>query len=233
MKNLFISGISRGIGRALSKHLSQEHKVYGSTRNKELFIRDPNNSYFNPENIFEIDFLNQKDIENLEEKLASIHNDIQVLINNAGMVIFTPFEKSVIEDLQVQMNVNLYGAYYLTKQFLPAMLEKREGMIINLISVAALKPFENSSLYGASKAALATMFSSIREETRRQKIKITNVILGATYSEVWDEETRAKLGTRMVQPESVSKIISNLIDYAADDDFMVEEIIIRPQFGDL
>ncbi|HAW08256.1 MAG TPA: hypothetical protein DCW42_03670 [Bacteroidetes bacterium] len=233
MKNLFISGISRGIGRALSKHLSQEHKVYGSTRNKELFIRDPNNSYFNPENIFEIDFLNQKDIENLEEKLASIHNDIQVLINNAGMVIFTPFEKSVIEDLQVQMNVNLYGAYYLTKQFLPAMLEKREGMIINLISVAASKPFENSSLYGASKAALATMFSSIREETRRQKIKITNVILGATYSEVWDEETRAKLGTRMVQPESVSKIISNLIDYAADDDFMVEEIIIRPQFGDL
>ncbi|HPD33840.1 MAG TPA: SDR family oxidoreductase, partial [Candidatus Kapabacteria bacterium] len=147
--------------------------------------------------------------------------------------IFTPFEKSTIDDLKMQIEVNLFGAYHLTKQFLPSMLEKRQGMIINMISIAAEKPFENSSLYGASKAALAAMFASIREETRRQKIKITNLILGATYSDAWDEETRAELGSRMIQPKSVAMIMDNLINYYENNDLMVEEIVIRPQFGDL
>lgn len=233
MKNIFISGISRGIGFATAKQLSQKHNVFGSTRNKNEFFRNPRNSFISQDNIFEIDFLKKDNIEQLEKLLEPVQNEIQVLINNAGLVIFTPFEKSVFEDLKTQFEVNLYGSYFLTKQFLPSMLEKRQGLIINLISIAARKPFENSSLYGASKAALASMFDSIREETRRQKIKITNIVLGATYSEVWDEETRAELGLRMVQPESVAKIIDNLLDYSDSDDFMVEDLTIRPQFGDL
>lgn len=233
MKNIFISGISRGIGFATAKQLSQKHNVFGSTRNKNEFFRNPRNSFISQDNIFEIDFLKKDNTEQLEKLLEPVQNEIQVLINNAGLVIFTPFEKSVFEDLKTQFEVNLYGSYFLTKQFLPSMLEKRQGLIINLISIAARMPFENSSLYGASKAALASMFDSIREETRRKKIKITNIVLGATYSEVWDEETRAELGLRMVQPESVAKIIDNLIDYSDSDDFMVEDLTIRPQFGDL
>ena len=232
MKNIFISGISHGIGYATAKHLSQKHNVFGSTRNKEAFLQNSSISLIAQDNIFEIDFLKDNKTE-LEMILNPIQNKIQVLINNAGVVIFTPFEKSVIEDLKTQIEVNLYGAYNLTQQFLPTMLEHRQGLIINLISIAAVKPFENSSIYGASKAAMATLFSSLREETRRQKIKITNLLLGATYTEVWDEETRAKLGSRMVQPESVAKLIDNLINYSDNDDCMIEDIIVRPQFGDL
>ncbi|HRT67271.1 MAG TPA: SDR family NAD(P)-dependent oxidoreductase [Bacteroidota bacterium] len=233
MKNIFITGISRGIGHACAEYLSNNNIIFGSTRNKNEFINNPKNSFINPNNVFEIDFLNQNDIKNLDKILYDIKQDIQVLINNAGVVIFTPFEKSTIDDLKVQIEVNLFGAYHLTKQFLSSMLEKRQGMIINMISIAAEKPFENSSLYGASKAALAAMFASIREETRRQKIKITNLILGATYSDAWDEETRAELGSRMIQPKSVAMIMDNLINYYENNDLMVEEIVIRPQFGDL
>ncbi|HOV93019.1 MAG TPA: SDR family NAD(P)-dependent oxidoreductase [Candidatus Kapabacteria bacterium] len=233
MKNIFITGISRGIGFACAEHLSKNNIIFGSTRDKNKFINNPKNSFINPENVFEIDFLKQNDIENLDKILYNIKQDIQVLINNAGVVIFTPFEKSIIDDLKTQIEVNVYGAYHLTKLLLPSMIEKRQGMIINLISIAAEKPFENSSLYGASKAALSTMFASVREETRRQKVKITNLILGATYSDVWDEETRAKLGSRMIQPKSVAMIVDNIIDHYENDDFMIEEIVIRPQFGDL
>ena len=233
MKNVFISGVSSGIGYATAKLLSQKHNVFGSTRDKQALLHNQSNSFIVPENIYEIDFLKNNNKIELDMILSPIQKEIQVLINNAGVVIFTPFEKSVIEDLKTQIEVNLYGAFNLTQQFLPAMLVQRQGLIINLISIAAIKPFENSSIYGASKAALATMFNSLREETRRQKIKITNLVLGATYTEVWDEESRANLGSRMIQPESIAKIIDNLIDLSENDDFMVEDIIVRPQFGDL
>ncbi len=233
MKKIFITGISSGIGKAIIHKLSKNYECYGTTKNLAKLSKSLPANIININNVIELDFTKIEGDKNITSVLNKIPDDIDVLINNAGIALFSPFIESKFQDLTEQVKVNFYSNFLITKYFLPLMVQRKQGTIINILSVASLKPFEFASIYSATKSASVGLFSSIREEVRSQNIKITNVFLGATNTKIWDSQSRKEFGERMIKPTQVADAIYSLILLSQHSEMMVEDIVIRPQGGDL
>jgi short-subunit dehydrogenase len=154
---------------------------------------------------------------------------VDVLVNNAGQFIYGSLyeeEEGVLERL---IAVNLYSAYHLTRTLLPEMMARKAGHIFNICSIASLKAYHHGGAYGISKYALAGFSANLREEMKAQGIKVTAVYPGAVYTDSW-----AGSG---VDPHRImeSSDIARMVVAAAglSPQATVEEIVLRPQLGDL
>jgi NADP-dependent 3-hydroxy acid dehydrogenase YdfG len=151
------------------------------------------------------------------------------LINNAGSFTGANVHDEEEGALEEMIEINLYGAYHLTRAIVPEMKKKKSGHIFNMSSIAALKAYPGGGSYSISKFALHGFSINLREELKTFNIKVTTVFPGATYTDSWaasgiDEK-------RFMKPEDVAKMI-----YAASQlspQACVEEIIMRPQSGDI
>jgi short-subunit dehydrogenase len=152
-----------------------------------------------------------------------------VLINNAGQFIPGSVHDEPEGALETLMAINLYSAYHLTRQLLPAMMMRRSGHIFNICSVASTKAYPNGGAYSISKHALAGFSANLREEMKPHGIKVTAVYPGAAYTDSW-----ASSGIdpqRFMSAADVAEMVysaSRLSPQAT-----VEEILMRPQLGDL
>ena len=152
-----------------------------------------------------------------------------IVINNAGQ--FLPGSLHDEEDgrLEQMIEVNLYSAYHLTRTVLPAMIEAKSGHIFNICSIASLHAYANGGSYSISKFALLGFSKNLREELKPYHIKVTAVCPGATMSSSWDGfdvDTN-----RIMEANDVAKMIyaASQLSPMAD----VEDIVMRPQLGDL
>jgi short-subunit dehydrogenase len=156
---------------------------------------------------------------------------VDILVNNAGLGIFAPFNELSIDDVDAMLNVNLRGAFLCTQAVLSSMIERSEGVIVNINSVSALKTFKNCSMYAASKAGLLAMSRSLREEVREHGIKVIDLMIGATETDIWSVEARNEFSPRMMQPDDIAE--SLLATLRLSPRMMPEELVLRPQQGDL
>lgn len=154
---------------------------------------------------------------------------VDVLVNNAGQFIYGSVyseEEGVLERL---IAINLYSAYRLTRALLPEMMARKAGHIFNICSIASLKAYEHGGAYGISKYALAGFSANLREEMKAYGIKVTAVYPGAVYTDSW-----AGSG---VDPHRIMEAadIARMVVAAAglSPRATVEEIVVRPQLGDL
>ena len=152
-----------------------------------------------------------------------------IVVNNAGQ--FLPGsvyneEEGVLEQM---IEANLYSAYHLTRTVLPAMMEAKRGHIFNICSIASLHAYANGGSYSISKFAMLGFSKNLREELKPHGIKVTAVCPGATMSDSWaGSDIDPK---RIMEAEDIAKMIfasAHLSPMA-----VVEDIIMRPQLGDL
>jgi short-subunit dehydrogenase len=152
-----------------------------------------------------------------------------ILVNNAGL--FEP--GSVYNEpeglLESQLAVNLYSAYHLTRALLPSMMEKKNGHIFNLCSIASLNAYENGGSYSISKFAMYGFSKNLREEMKPHGIKVTHVIPGAAYTDSWRGSNIDP--KRIMEANDIAKMIFAASQLSAQA--CVEELVIRPQLGDL
>ena len=151
-----------------------------------------------------------------------------ILVNNAGN--FLPGNVYNEEDglLENQIQTNLYSAYHLTRILLPKMMEAKSGHIFNMCSIASIDAYPNGGSYSLSKWALLGFTKNLRVELMQYNIKVTAVIPGAVYTDSWKDFVNPE---RIMQPEDISTMV-----YAASmlsPQACVEEILFRPQLGDL
>jgi len=152
-----------------------------------------------------------------------------VLINNAGQFIPGSVHNEPAGALETLMAVNLYSAYHLTRQLLPAMMARRSGHIFNICSVASIKAYPNGGAYSITKYALAGFSANLREEMKPHGIKVTSVFPGAAYTDSW--AASGIEAQRFMTAADVAEMVfsaSRLSPSAT-----VEEILMRPQLGDL
>jgi 3-oxoacyl-[acyl-carrier protein] reductase len=154
-----------------------------------------------------------------------------VLINNAGIGIFTELENLSFNDIEQTIAVNLLGATYCIKAALPTMLAQGKGVIVNINSIAATTTFTGASIYAASKAGLLALSRSLRQEVRGRGVKVIDVLPGATETDIWANEARQQHAQRMMQPADVAEAIVALL--RLHPRVMPEECVLRPQCGDL
>jgi len=232
-KNVIITGASRGIGKAVAEIFAANgHDLYLSSRNEvalykameELQTKYPSISI--KAKAFDLtDKQQAKDLGNWCLKYMVP----DIIINNAGL-----FEPGSVHNepeglLEKQLAINLNSAYHLTRTLLPKMMERRSGHIFNLCSIASLNAYENGGAYSISKFAMYGFSKNLLEEMKPYNIKVTSIHPGAVLTDSWgDYDNSAK---RIMEAEDIAKMIfaSTQLSAAA----CVEDILIRPQLGDL
>lgn len=155
--------------------------------------------------------------------------EIDILVNNAGQ--FIPGSIYNEEDglLEKMININLYAAYHVTRVLLPAMMERKQGHIFNICSIAALKAYDNGGSYSISKFALMGFSKNLREELKPYNIKVTAVYPGAVYTSSWFGSGVPE--SRIMEAEDIASVIFSSAKLSPQA--CVEDIVIRPLLGDL
>ncbi len=152
-----------------------------------------------------------------------------IVVNNAGQFLPGSVHNEAAGTLEKMIEVNLYSAYHLTRTVLPEMMKAKKGHIFNICSIAALHAYDNGGSYSISKFAMLGFSKNLREEMKPHGIKVTAVCPGATMSASWDGANIDP--KRIMEAADVASMI-----YAASQlspMAVVEDIIMRPQLGDL
>lgn len=230
---VWITGASSGIGKAAVKQFARVGaKVFASSR--RLTELERLNFELSAENLrVEIIPCNVASAANVDQAAKKIlaENQIVCLINNAGITSFRAAADNSNQEITNIINTNLLGAIYTIKSVLPSMIKNGGGKIINILSVVTHKIFLNSSAYSASKMGLLGFTNVLREEVRKDNIKIMNIIPGATETPIWSSEMRKKYSNRMMKPDDIASLLVWI--YLNNDNMVTEEIVIRPVEGDL
>ncbi len=156
-------------------------------------------------------------------------SSVDVLVNNAGSFVQGNVCDEADGALQQMLDVNLFSAYYITRTLLPAMKAERSGHIFNLCSIASLAAYPGGGAYSISKYALLGFTKNLRYELQEHGIKVTAVIPGAVYTDSWKGSGISE--QRIMQAADIARLV-----YAAaqlSPQAVVEEIVVRPQLGDL
>jgi 3-oxoacyl-[acyl-carrier protein] reductase len=230
---IWITGASSGIGKAAVKEFVRTgSKVFVSSRRKTELERL--NNELKEENlsveIFPCNIASSSNVDQTVKKIL-ISNNIDCLINNAGITSFKLAKENSVNEIDDIIHTNLLGPIYAIKSVLPSMIKQGGGTIINILSVVTKKVFSRSSAYSASKNGLLGYTNSLREEVRQHNIRIINIIPGATQTAMWSNEMRENYGDRMMTAEEIAQVIVWL--YLQKGNLVTEEIVLRPILGDL
>ena len=235
--NVIITGASKGIGKAVAEIFAANgHNLFLCSRGEvalykaveELMTKYPAVTVkAKPADLS----IKEQALQFADWCLAQAVPDI--LVNNAGL--FEPGSVYNEPDgaLESQIATNLYSAYHLTRRVLPKMMKRPSTgsgrHIFNMCSIASLNAYANGGAYSISKFAMYGFSKNLREEMKPYGIKVTHIIPGAVMSDSWgDYDNAAK---RIMEASDVAKMI-----YAASQlsiQACVEEIVLRPQSGDL
>jgi short-subunit dehydrogenase len=232
--NCIITGASRGLGKAMAERfaaggydialIARDGQRLSATQS-ELAARYPGGRFQS----FSVDMGDREQVDSLGLGLVKAGVVADVLVNNAGQFIPGSVHNEPEGLLEQLMTVNLYSAYRLTRHLLPAMMARRRGHIFNICSVASLQAYPRGGAYSISKYALAGFSANLREELKGYGIKVTTVYPGAAYTDSW-----AGSGVdpqRIMEAGDIAEMVytaSRLSPQAT-----VEEILLRPQLGDL
>lgn len=177
----------------------------------------------------EVDMRYKDQVQAFAKSISDYWGELDVLINNAG--VFLPGEISQEEDgqLETMIETNLYSAYHLTRALLPIMLPKAKGHIFNICSIASQIAYPNGGSYSISKFALLGFSKVLREELKEKGIRVTSILPGATWSNSWKGVDLPE--ERLMQATDIAKTVYSA--YTLSQSAVIEEIVLRPQLGDL
>jgi len=230
---IWITGASSGIGKAAAAEFARIGcRVFVSARRvTELERLNKSLSKDKLElDIFPCNVASSANVEQTVKKILSTHK-IDCLINNAGITSFKLAQENSINEIDDIINTNLLGSIYTIKSVLPKMIEQGGGTIINILSIVTKKVFTHSSAYAASKNGLMAYTNVLREEVRKHKIKVINIIPGATETPMWSQETRKENSERMMSTGDIARLLVWV--YLQKENMISEEIVVRPIEGDL
>ena len=228
-----ITGGTKGIGRALVEIFSEKGfdiAVCSRKLDDLNLLRDEiQKKYGNKVFIMRTDVAEKDEVEYFIKFVHAQEGEVKVLVNNAG--VFIPGQVHTEEDgvLEQTIETNLYRAYYMTKGFVEGMIKNKSGHIFNMCSTASFTAYTNGGSYCISKFALLGMSKVLREELKIHNVRVTSVMPGATFTASWEGVDLPQ--ERFMKPEDVASAIWNA--YHMSDRTVVEEIVMRPQMGDV
>lgn len=228
-----ITGATKGIGRALVDVFSNEgfNIAICSRNEKELQqVKLQTEKKFNNKVFYEVcNVADKNSCLNFVQKVRQHAGIPEVLINNAGIFVPGQIHQEEEEAFEKTLNTNLVSVYHITRGFLPEMIKSRKGHIFNMCSTASIVPYVNGGSYCISKFGLLGFSKVLREEMKPYDIRVTSVIPGATFTASWEGTDLPE--ERFMKPEDVADAMINC--YKLSGRTVVEELLLRPQLGDL
>lgn len=225
---VFISGASKGIGLAAAKkYYTQGYRVGICARGEEALQRAKQEM---PKLVtYVCDMSEKAAVKELAKKVNADLGTLEVLINNAGTYFPGSIHEEEDEAYEMMLRTNLDSAYYLTKGLLPGMKAVKKGAIVNIASIASLDAYPGGGSYSISKFALLGFSKNLRFEMKEFGIRVISVMPGAVLTDSWAAYDGPV--DRLMPPEDIAEIIFTSTNLSTRT--VVEDIVLRPQLGDL
>ena len=224
-----ITGAGKGIGRAAAElFLKEGANVVLNSRTKadlDLLVSE-NSSYKNKILTVPGDISEEAVIKNVIKQTVDNYKQVDILVNNAGFGIFDDFVNSATKDFDDMFNTNVRAVYILIRDFLPCMIQRKEGTIINIASIAGKNGVPGGAIYSATKHALMGLSRSIMFEVRKHGIRVIAICPGSVDTKFFRKTESELKNESMLTPDD----IADTILYAATlpPNATVNEIEIRP-----
>jgi short-subunit dehydrogenase len=168
-------------------------------------------------------------VENFADFILHHTRHIDILVNNAGIFLPGNILQEDEGNFQHIMDTNVKSVYTLCRRLVPLMKNDLKGHIFNICSVASLKAYPNGGSYSISKFALYGLTQNLRHELKEFNVKVTAVIPGATWTDSWSQSGIPR--ERFMEAEDIALMIYQATQLSAGA--VVEEIVMRPQLGDI
>jgi NADP-dependent 3-hydroxy acid dehydrogenase YdfG len=233
---IFITGASRGIGKAIAEIFaadSQGHTIvmvakqaaHLETAAAALQQQFPTATVLH----YACNLTNKAAIDEMNTWLQTKVKAVDVLVNNAGYFLPGSVHNEAEGTLEEMLQVNLLSAYHVTRAVLPAMIQQKSGYVFNICSVASVQAYNNGGSYSISKFAMLGFGKNLREEMKPYNIKVSNILPGAVYTDSWSGSGVQK--ERIMEADDVAKIIYTATQLSPQA--CIEDVVMRPVLGDL
>ena len=231
--NVLVTGASRGIGKAIAETFAANgHDLFLNSRNEVALYKAMEELQTNyPSVLIKAKAFDLTDKEQAKDlgNWCLKYTIPDIVVNNAGL-----FEPGSVHNepeglLENQLAINVSSAYHLTRTLLPKMMKRKSGHIFNLCSIASLHAYKNGGAYSISKFAMYGFSKNLREEMKPYNIKVTSLHPGAVLTDSWSGYDNSS--KRIMEAEDVAKMIYACTQLSAGA--CVEDIVMRPQLGDL
>lgn len=216
-KTVLITGISKGIGRALATQcLAAGAKVMGWGLTQPDWHAE--GLHFIP-----CDVSKEAEVLAAWEQTQAIFPHIDFLVNNAGFGYFAPIERFDSATFMRMFEVNVFGTFFVTKAVAPSMQARQSGHIINISSIAGKVGMAQGEGYNASKFAVSGLSDCLFQELRGANIK---VFPGSTSTNFFDDIPGFVANPMMMDPAEVAGMLLHVMNTSPN--FLVREIELRP-----
>ncbi|MGC4071426.1 MAG: SDR family oxidoreductase [Nibricoccus sp.] len=232
---VLVTGASQGIGAAIARVFAKELPgcrlalVARSEKNLRTVAKACVKLGAGAAETFSADVSVEAEVAAAAAAVGKRFGAVDVLINNAGVFRAAPFVETSVRDFDEIVAANLRSVFLVSRAFVPAMAKRGRGDVFNMSSIAGLGAYPNSAAYCAAKFGVTGLSKVMREELREKGVRVCCVHPGATWSPSW-----SKSGVKEERIMPASDVARAFFDvYRLGRRTVVEEIVLRPQLGDL
>ncbi len=231
---VLITGASQGIGAAIARVFAGELPgarlalVARNEKNLRTVARDCIKLGAAVE-IFPCDVSEEASVAAMAKAVTKHFGPVAVLINNAGKFFGASFLDLTLADFDAQIAANLRSVFLVSKAFVPAMIKRGRGDVFNMSSIAGRQAYPNGAAYCAAKFGVTGLSAVMRTELKDKGVRVCCIHPGATWTPSW-----SKSGVKAERIMPAADIARAILDvYRLSRNTVVEEIVLRPQLGDV
>ena len=228
-KIAIVSGATKGIGRAIAESLlTAGAGVAITARNEDEIgttVVELKKLASGTVAGYVCDVRDYQQVKSVVAEIAKEFGGIDILINNAGIGIFSSVELMSVDDFRAVLETNVFGVFYFCHEAIPLMKQRGGGYIINISSLAGANPHAEMAAYNASKFGLNGFSEALMQEVRHDGIKVSYIMPGSVNT-AFGGDKPGKEKSWQLQPQDVAEVVMDLLAYP--DRALPSRIEIRP-----
>ena len=215
-KVALVTGASSGIGKSIALDLSRRGTtVVAAARRKDMIeaVAEACRRHAPESNAAVVDVSDRAAVEEMCRETLVRHGRVDVLINNAGIPQRIHVTRLTVEDVEQVMQINFMGMVYATMALLPSMLERHDGRIVNIGSVAGRVGSPRESSYAASKYAMTGWSEVLSSDLLETGVKVHLIVPGAIDTEIWQKvQEPAAFNGKFIPPQAIADAVRDCLE---------------------
>ena len=211
-KIAIVTGGTKGIGRAIAESLVDAGASVAITaRNQDEITKAVSQINRRSRGMAKGYVCDVRDYNQVKSLFADV-GAVDILINNAGVGIFSSVESMSVEDFRTVLETNVFGVFYCCHEAIPLMKQRGGGYIINISSLAGANAHPQMAAYNASKFGLNGFSEALMQEVRHERIKVSYIMPGSVNTEFGGDETSDEKSWQL-QPSDIAQVVMDLLQY--------------------